>query len=101
MLDSVDKLSLRGVGLAASDSGWKKNNEYGFLGRERNSEVFLFLCHLGVKFILLNSSNHYLLVETFYNSQYVTVAFSVLIQLGSNYSASVYRALTCKAQSCV
>ena len=68
MLDCSYKSPLRSVGFAALRPGRKKNNAYVFLGREVNSEMFLFLFNLGIKFILQNSSNS-ISSETFYNSQ--------------------------------
>lgn len=47
MLDCGNKSPLRSVGFAALRPGWTKNNAYVFLRREVNSEMFLFLFHLG------------------------------------------------------
>jgi len=80
MLDAVDKPTLRRR--ASSDPGWKKNKECGFLGKEINSEMSLFLLHLGIKFILQNSSTSISFLKFFTTpSVYVMVALSAPVQL--------------------
>lgn len=76
MLDSVDKSTQRRC--ASSDPGWEKNN-VDFL-EKRNSEMSLFLVHLGIH--PSKQLNSYLLFEAFYSSLcYVMVASSAPVQL--------------------
>lgn len=62
-LDSVDRRS----GLTAV-RGWKANNECGFLAREVNSAMSLFLLRLGVEVFLQTSHREALLQRPVYES---------------------------------
>lgn len=77
----------------------KKTKEHGFLRREINLEMSLFLLHLGIKFILHTA----LIGSSLWSLSQLPVCYSCPLSYTTlfNYSAGIYWALICEAQSMV